>query len=302
MFGIHISKQFDLGNYSSITDAIDDVTHTYNLDICQIFLYGPQSRIQGKYNEDVLKKLSKRIGIYVHSTYLTDGYWSAVESGIESKLNSYYKHIQDQLSATDRIDGLGLVIHITRKPINILVHGMKLLEKNIKQNNVKIILEFKAMKASEHCSYERPEQINRLCKAMEKNKLNWGLCIDTAHMWSTGIKMQELNIIKKWFADLTYPRKIMLFHLNAAENNTYNTGRDVHIVPFAHNDNIWGNITTAKSYEKLSDADYAKIKKSSLGFLLKWAKKNKVPIIGEFKRGKKLEFEFAMNICRAILQ
>ena len=56
MFGIHISKQFDLGNYSSITDAIDDVTHTYNLDICQIFLYGPQSRIQGKYNEDVLKK------------------------------------------------------------------------------------------------------------------------------------------------------------------------------------------------------------------------------------------------------
>ena len=302
MFGIHISKQSGLGDYQFLEDAADDIVSKYNLNTCQIFLYGPQTRRKNNYNANELKKLSENTHIYVHSTYITDGYWSAAQDNNELKLKGYYKHIQDQLTATEEIDGKGLVIHITRKSIDVLVLGMDLLQKNIKQNKAKIILEFRAMKPGKDCSYERPAQINKLCGKLKKNKLNWGLCIDTAHMWSSGIKMQDLQIIKNWFSELAFPEKISLFHLNSSKNNTFNAGKDVHIVPFAENDDIWGNITNAKIYNKLSNTDFKKIKNSSIGFFILWAKKNKVPIIGEFKRGKKSEFEFAISVCQAILK
>lgn len=299
MFGIHISKQFGSITYRSLEEAVSTITTKYDMNTCQVFLYGPQNRSHNHYDVEKLKKISKTVNIYVHSTYMTDGYWSAVESNIDSKLQSYYKHIQDQLNSTDEINGKGLVIHITRKPISIIVRGMELLEKHIKQKQAKIILEFKAMRPDIECSYERVEQVNKLCKELKAAvNLDWGICLDTSHMWATGVKMNDYDVVKKWFTNLKYASCIILIHLNAAENSTFGVGRDIHIVPLAHNDDIWGDIITKKVNTKMA---CKKINKSSLGFLVDWAKKNNTPIIGEFKRGKIDEFNFAIQVFQNML-
>lgn len=296
MFGIHIKKHFELGNFHTLEDAVESIVSKYNLNTCQVFLYGPQNRRKNDYDEKSLLGLSEKTNIYVHSTYLTDNYWTAVEENNESKLHNAYKHIQDQLSATNNINGKGFVIHITRKPISVIVQGMELLEKNINQGSTKIILEFKAMKSSDNCSYEKIEKLNTLNKALSHIKLDWGFCIDTSHMWSTGVKMQDYDFIKNWFENIK-DNKIILIHLNAASNDTFGTGKDVHQVPFSKDDDIWGDL--AKSIKK---NNYDFIKLSSFGYILSWAKKNKIPIIGEFNRGSNKEFIAAIIHIQKILE
>jgi endonuclease IV len=300
-FGIHISKQSLLGDYNTLEDAVDSVVSKYDFSACQIFTHGPQSRSRNNFDAGVLRTLEKA-NIYVHSTYLTDGYWSAAEENNAGKLNRYYRHIQEQLDATKEINGCGLVIHITRKTINILVKGMLLLQENIKQpDGVKIILEFRAMKPGSDCSYENAKQFNALCKALLPIKLDWGFCIDTSHMWATGVKMNDAEVVSQWFKDIDCGNKIILFHLNAASNSTFGVGKDIHIIPFAPDDDIWGNLTKSTSFSDLPNKDLVKIKKSTLGIILLWAKKNKVPIIGEFKRGSINELKFAIDVIYAIL-
>jgi endonuclease IV len=294
-FGIHISKHTILGDFKTLEDAIKKITSNYNLNICQVFTYGPQSRSKNHYDAELIKSLKKKI--YVHSTYLTDGYWGAVEKKSETSLRGYYKHIQEQLDSTNEINGTGLVIHITRKKIPIIKEGMILLQKNIKQpKSVKIILEFRAMKSGGDCSYETAERLNELYNEIRNIKLDWGFCIDTSHMWATGVQMNDPKLISKWFKDIKCANKIALFHLNAAKNNTFGVGKDVHIIPLSKEDDIWGDLINNKSY------DIKKIKASSLGIIILWAKKHKVPIIGEFKRGTKSQYKFAIDIIKKIIK
>jgi endonuclease IV len=294
-FGIHISKHTILGDFKTLESAVQTITDQYNLNTCQVFTYGPQSRSKNHYDGELLKSLKTKI--FVHSTYLTDGYWGAVENQSERSLNSYYKHIQEQLDSTYEIGGKGLVIHITRKKIPIIKEGMILLQKNIKQpKTVKLILEFRAMKPSTDCSYETANRLNALYNELRNIKLDWGFCIDTSHMWATGVQMNDAKLISKWFKDIKCGNKIVLFHLNAAKNNTFGVGKDIHIIPLSKEDDIWGDLITNKTY------DIKKIKASSLGIILLWAKKHKVPIIGEFKRGTKPQYKFAINIIQKILK
>jgi endonuclease IV len=296
-FGIHISKHTILGDFKTLEDAVDTINSKYNLDICQVFTHGPQSRHKNNYNADILRSLNTKI--YVHSTYLTDGYWSSVEKNSERSLHRYYKHIQEQLDATDEINGKGLVIHITRKKIPIIKEGMLLLQKNIKQpKNVKIILEFRAMKPNDDCSYETADRINKLYNELKSIKLNWGFCIDTSHMWATGVKMNDVKIISDWFRDIKCSSKIALFHLNASTNSTFGIGKDIHIIPLSKEDDIWGNLINIKTFD---NNDLKKIKASSLGIILLWAKKHKVDIIGEFKRGTVAQYKFAIDVIKKIL-
>lgn len=287
MFGIHIKKDFELGKFASLDKSINNLVDKYAMDVCQVFLYGPQSRRKNDYDEKAIAKLGKNVSIFVHSTYITDGYWGAVSDNNATKLKSHYKHIQDQLNATNNINGKGLVIHITRKPIDVIVAGMRLLENHINQHAVKIILEFKAMKPSDS-SYEKVDKVNELAAALSGINLDWGFCLDTSHMWSTGIEMQNQNVVAEWFGAIKKD-KVVLIHLNAASNDTFGVGRDIHQVPFSEGDDIWGDVSPKS------------IKSSSIGFILDWAKKNKVPLIGEFNRGTDKEFKDAIKVIKKYL-
>jgi endonuclease IV len=304
-FGIHISKSSFLGDFKSLEQTIDKIVSEYDLSAYQIFTHNPQSDKRSNLDYQVIKSMDKAI-VYVHSNYLTDGYWGAVEIHIQDtsskKINTYFKRIQDQLDAAHAIGSKGLVIHITRKPIPVIAYGLKLLEENIKQHDVKIILEFRAMKPNKYSSYETVEQINALTDELRKVNIDWGFCIDTSHMWATGFDISNSDELEKWLRDINCVDKIALFHLNAASNDTFGVGKDVHIIPFAKSDDMWGGMTNVKSYDKLSDSDFNKIFHSSLGILLKWAKKNRVPVIGEFKRGTLNEFKFAIDVIQGILQ
>ena len=300
-FGIHISKDTVFGDYGTIGDAINHITSEYDLDLCQIFTHGPQTRTRTHYDAEHIRKLDKA-DIYVHATYITDGYWTAVEEKGKPRLRGYYKHIQDQLNSVAEIGGKGLVFHITRITIPMIISGANLIAKNVKQpHGVKIIFEFRAMKPGADCSYERAERVNELAAELSKVNIDWGFCIDTSHMWSTGVPMDKVAVVENWFRELKCANRIKLFHLNAANKNTFAVGQDVHVIPFAPDDDIWGPLTKTTDPAKLSDADFKKIQASTLGILLRWAKKHNVSIVGEWKRGSKEQFIFAIKIIKRLL-
>lgn len=300
-FGIHISKQSLMGDYGTIGDAIDHIVSEYDLGLCQIFTHGPKSREKTHYDADRIVALDKA-DIYVHSTYVTDGYWTAVEENMAHRLRGYYKHIQQQLNSTAEIGGRGLVIHITRTTIPIIVRGAKLIAAHVRvPTGVKIIFEFRAMKSGADCSYETPARINALAAALRPIKLDWNFCIDTSHLWSTGIDVSDVALMEKWFRDLKCADKIKLFHLNAANRDTYAVGQDVHIIPFAPEDDIWGGLIKTKHVDKLTTADIDKLRNSTLGIILRWAKKNNASIIGEWKRGSLEQMRLAIHAIKQLL-
>lgn len=309
MFGIHISKHAITGDYANIADAIDSVVSKYDLDACQIFTHGPKSRSKNKYDATTMRSIDKA-NIYVHSTYLTDGYWGAIETAMANggrlsvtpSIKRYHKHIQEQLDATKEIGGIGLVIHITRKPIAVIKKGAELLATFINQpTSVILIFEFTAMRPGPH-SYESAKQINALADALRPCKLNWKFCIDTSHLWATGLDVSNINIFTKWLHDLKCTDRIALIHLNASSKTTFGTGKDVHILPLAPEDDIWGSLLAKHKYTQLTAGDFANLKKSTLGLLLRWAKKNKITVLGEFKRGTVPQLEFAIAIVLHLLR
>jgi endonuclease IV len=309
MFGVHISKHAITGDFVDIADAIDAVVSKYDLSACQIFTHGPKSRSKNKYDATAIRALDKA-NIYVHSTYLTDGYWGAVESAIARggrpnitpAIKQYHKHIQDQLDATKEIGGVGLVIHVTRKPITIIKKGADLLAAAIDQpSSVVLIFEFTAMRPGED-SYESVKQINALADALRSCKLNWKFCIDTSHLWATGLDVSNITIFTKWLHGLKCANRIALIHLNASSKSTFGTGKDVHIVPFAPEDDIWGSKLSSHKFSQLTAGDFANIEKSTLGLLLRWAKKNKITVLGEFKRGTTHQLDFAIAVVKHLLR
>lgn len=302
-FGIHINKSSELGTYTKLEDAATSLINQYNMTAIQIFTNGPQSMAYNKYDAETLNALSKDITIYVHSTYITDSFWNTIESNQITKINKITNHIQNQLDAANEINAKGFIIHITRTPINTIIKGLTYLNDNIIPHNITIFLEFKAMRSHESDSYETANKLNNLYAAIldADISIKWKFCLDTSHLWATGIDMADTKLMKHFFKSLKCTKYIGLIHLNAANKSTFNTGRDIHILPLSADDDIWGMLTDADEFANISKAEMSKIKKSTLGILIKWIKKNNIDIIGEFKRGTLNQYKLSIQTIQYLL-
>lgn len=287
MFGFHvkIKPDFNNKNYKTLENAIVNTYKEYPfINSIQIFTHGPRHKYKNKYNPLEIKQFinKNKIALYVHSPYIpTDGIWT----GLLKNETKYLNHLQELVDSANEINARGLVIHITKQLPETILKVMTIIQKKIKNlSNLILILEMKAMKPHPLMSYETPEKCNNLCNILKNIKIKWGLCIDFSHIWACGINISDKNIIKKWFNIFKYHNKIKLFHLNSASYNTYSRGKDIHIIPFSKYDNIWNNV-----------------KNSSFELIIKYAKKNKIPLISEVNRGTQKELEYFLNILNKLL-
>jgi endonuclease IV len=132
--------------------------------------------------------------------------------------------------------------------------------------------------------------------------LNWGICIDTAHLHGSGISIQKSRDTNQWLdklkmhlgviapkvetrpgLDTVNPERrnsgrIALIHFNGSQVRQ-GSGRDIHAPAFSELDMIW----------KLP------IKNSGAEAMIKFAKKYNIPVIQEIK-GEPLPE--VMNIIR----
>lgn len=260
MFGIHTKK----GDRADLYDALVDDIDNLGINVAQIFTHGPQNRSKNNAKFDEIAKLE--IPIYVHSTYLSSPW--------DLKLDAM-AHVYDQLKVCAQIRAEGFVIHLRKSSIEDVVKVARELVK--KSNGQKIILEAPAMRAGP-ASFETPARINELVRELAKFATadQIGICIDTSHETSGGIDLRSYDDAKQFFEDLAYPTYISLIHLNGT-SLPLGSGKDCHEVIFSRNDLIW------KEY-KSRTKESKNIYNSGVGYIVKFCKKYRVPIILEVNR------------------
>lgn len=234
MFGAHVSKE----------DA-------NKIKPNQIFLLNPKSssreQIKGNFPNS-----------YVHATYTTNPW---------SKNKSSWGLMIHQLRLVEKTKAKGLVVHFTNTPQDIIYERVIEASERFKpKRKVTLFLETPASKVGSE--YRDPDIIGEICKNLNKiikTKLKIGICIDTAHLWSGGIDIRNLDIMKDYLRKIKKYKQPLLIHLNDSKKSL-GSGIDEHEV-----------IAEGKIWKK---------DRTSLDYLINWIKRNKIHAIFEVKNNE----------------
>lgn len=291
--GIHVAKISHVllapqKKRKTMLSAIGVDCSSLGINTCQIFVQGPRNSRMSKMNYVAIKKYcdAHNITLFVHSSYISVGIFSVnVTNADTEKSQRAIKNIKNQLVACDALGAHGLVIHISKRTPDELCDSLRVLIPVAKKYKTPIILEQPAKKPDGEKTYETIAKINSFNDKMKKEfpkYKNWGWCIDTCHLWSAGIPVNNATFMKKWISSLNKPESIKLFHINGGLAKYFKTGKDTHIIPYAPEDAIWGK------------------KKSSMDVIIKFAQKNNIPCILEINRGKFKEATNALSKIKKI--
>jgi deoxyribonuclease-4 len=284
----------------TMLEAINVDCSKLKLNACQIFVQGPRNSKMSEMDYLAIKSYCKdnKINLYVHSSYISVGIFSVNSENCDTTKSKYAVHnILKQLIACDNLGARGLVVHLTKRTPDDIIETLRVLYPQIKDFCTPLILEQPAKKPDGNKTYETPEMINVLTRAImeEFTDLKWGWCIDTCHLWSAGIQLDKKKMTEKWLGSIAFPKKILLFHLNGGGVDIFGTGKDKHIIPFSSDDNIFGDDDDDREF------NLTKIKKKSIWTFCQFAKKNNIDTILEINRGAYEDVEYAITTLHTII-
>ena len=257
--GVHIGKQI-----SDLETALEN--SEYNS--AQVFLTGPKSWKDVKVDSVRMKQICKKMDIYVHATYM-------------SVLHNP-GHVLHQYHLASRFGARGLVFHIERKTTSDFVAGLQPIASGIRRNGPKLLLEMPSYKVDPMVTYTEPARINQLVAAIDSRfpGLNYGICIDTAHLHGSGVSVVSRAEMDTWLAPLN-PRKIGLIHLNGAIT-PFGCGYDQHAPACGPTDLIWGRTPYSKS---------------GCAAIVEYACRHQIPVIQEINDSPTPPVLRALNSC-----
>ena len=321
-YGSHVAKISHIlsdpnKKRKTMLDAIIKDSTIMNLKSVQIFVQGPRNSKMSNINYNNIKEYcnSKKINLYVHSSYITVGIFSITPNNKnEEKNKKAIENLISQFEACDKLNSKGFVIHLTKRKPSEIINTLNIIIPIIKKFKTPLVFEQPAKKPDGLKTYETSDKINNLTKMIIDefpDYKNWYWCIDTCHLWSAGIKMNDKKIVDKWLCDIKHKNKIGLFHLNGGSLDIFNTGKDKHIVPFSDDDDIWGDVFTKSKVKKIYDSEkntyieriikkkgyyVEKYKESSLYSINNFCKKNNIDSILEINRGLINDIKFTFDI------
>jgi endonuclease IV len=221
------------------------------------------------------------------------GCWNITKKNANEAKSKYsISSIISQMEVCDKLDSKGFVVHLSKKTPKQIIETLKVLYPIIKKFNTPFLLEQPAKKPDDTLTYETPQKLNTLTNLIIKAlpELNFGWCLDTCHLWSGGIELDLTHITKQYFDEIKKPEYIKLFHINGGSVDIFNTGKDKHIIVLSEADDIfYDDIYHEKPY-LIKHA-----KKTNLGILAKFAKKNNIDLILEVNRGELKDLKFAIE-------
>lgn len=258
--GYHVGK---LKPGASMAESIvSSVTHAREMGVdvgcVQIFVMGPQSS-HISISDDDAKKIheltSAGLRVYVHSAYITANIYKP--GGYGNVL------CKQQLDLCRAIGASGFVVHLPRDTPDVAAKGLRVANKY--RGDVPVYMEIEVAKPPK-ITYETPSKLKELAAKLAEVDDDFGICIDTAHLWSCGEGLVSVDDTKQWlkeYESLGIPRT--LIHLNDSTKEL-GSGQDSHMA--LTKGNIWGE------YE----GDFTN---SGAHYMLKWAKDKGVDVILE---------------------
>lgn len=272
MLGLHINKN----NNKDIIQAISKYNKSFNFNSIQLFIAQPRRNdiIKDYLNEENLIKIASQLEnhyIAIHSNYNMINIFNDIN---EKKFNDYYSSFIVQVEIAKQIKAHSLVLHIGahQTPQKIIEVTRKLL-KEIEKTDIKLLLE---PIATTNNPYAKIENLNMITKNILHK--NFGICLDTAHLWLSGV-----NITNKGEGFLKKIKRLELIHLNGAKNE-FNSGNDEHEIAGIKNDKIFYG------------------KEEELMKIMKYAKKNNIPMIMEINAKLRQHHVYYLNnLCTSFI-
>jgi deoxyribonuclease-4 len=272
MLGYHALKDKDSPD-ETYEEILTRCVKDNKVQSMQIFVAGPRSSNLIRMNHVNIKKTIKKLGIslYAHNTHLGHP-WSGSEHTRTL--------IQNQLKVCAVAGISGLVIHLPKQPLEVVMNILPTLIEPDADGPI-ILLEIPSVKPDPVKSWETPEQINKLCKAIRKAKFkNVKICIDTCHLFTSGYDVTTLKMANTWLTSLKYPKMIGMIHLNDSEVPLCN-GKDIHAPIFEGL--IWKDIKPSKS---------------GVRAFIKFAEDFNIPVILERGRGENESISRELELIR----
>lgn len=233
-----------IGIHLHLTNKTADASLTESLTVhpeitdVQIFTHGPRSMAPTKaYAGFEAVAAFRKIRIWTHGSYLC----------IPWKSPALSMHTLHNVQASARLGSRCVVAHIPFAPVEDVVSGIAFLIKHMRSLGLcetKLMLETSASKQDELRSYESPEKLNRLTKALLAADYHdcVRICVDTAHIFAGRAKISSYEDASSWWNKLD-TRLIGMIHLNGSSHDPDLVAGDKHEVPMGPDDLIWGKGT-----------------------------------------------------------
>jgi endonuclease IV len=313
MLGIHvakISKVLESTNVDkdknvkmkvrkTLFHAIKEEVEELNLTAVQIYTHGPRNYRANIMDHDRIGQYvdEKKLNLIVHGSYVSAGLWNVTEENKGSKKSkAAVDHLRSQLQTSQRVNACGLVIHVPRKPVKYMVDAFRTstVRAVIDEEKVPILLEMMPVKEGKNVdkAYVTPKQVNALVNELDfLNSESWGICVDTAHLWGGGVDVSKKSDMQSWLDAIESPNMIKLFHLNGSQDDTWNSGRDVHHIVFGNDDDSFGTTHTLK-----------KAKKTGVYPIIKFCMAHNIPVICEINRGSEDDVRASLRLINQIAE
>lgn len=180
----------------------------------QVFVAGPRSLVPALADgeaEELRAYLGARpeLTVLSHGTYL-DHPWGG---------NHYLaRFIREELAACAQAGIAGLVVHLGKAPA---ARVREILPRLLTEHPVLVYLETPHL-LPKNSHYETPEKLGALfreVREVDPELRRFALCVDTAHLWSSGADIQSYRAAADWLARLEslaelLPPSRVAFHLN----------------------------------------------------------------------------------------
>jgi endonuclease IV len=281
--GPHVSKSTDRKDVKKKHRKMDkalaeDLEFVESFDVktpsAQIFVTGPMN-FKETLSDDEKKNIAAYVSrngtsLVIHGAYLDNGCWNLSNGSIHN--------IKQELRIAEKLGATGVIIHLGAGAINNqnarkVIEEIGNIEKHVRDNTI-LWLEINSAKGSGF-TFEMPKKIHALftrLRLFNKNKLQLGLCIDTAHIFACGYSLDTNIAAKTWIDELEHllPNIPIMIHLNDSAS-ILGSGKDIHEA--LCEGNIWKEFHPEKGN--------LPIEKSGLVYILNWAQENQYNIILE---------------------
>lgn len=225
VIGFHVNRDYIKKKGATIEQNIEVAKKKLgikNLKVVQIFLGPPRNfAVSVKQDgEESLKTFIELSGmtIVAHARYFCVPFSSGVKESI-------LLFMQREWRLAARCGIMGIVLHLYRYPKEVVTK--RLLDLDL-DKRVKTILETPAI-SPDRALYNTPKALYELYNMTQKAGLNTGICIDTCHLYVSGVDLSDPDIMRGYMAELTklIPPHDILIHLNDSAS-CLGCGKDKH--------------------------------------------------------------------------
>lgn len=255
MYGIHIN--------SNPKNILNELIKYKDLKCIQLFL-----NLNNRYNEEYIKfknissKNKQNLIIHISYTINIAQIWNEHSWWITQCIIEIKK--AHELNAQYVVLHLGKSLDLDMNiALNNMYSALLYISNNIKDFNIKILLETSSGQGSEMCI--KLDDLSRFINKLLNNKNKhisekFGICIDTCHIYNAGYNLDNKKEIEKYlneFDEKIGIKNIKLIHLNNSKTEL-NSKIDRH-----------------------ENLEYGKIKLEGIKHIIKFASKLQIPLILE---------------------